>query len=230
MPACAATRVNSPKVQRTRSTRWTPMSPIAPWPAWARSIRHVAAAGWSRWQRATTRQPLAWNAGMWARPKPSPMMPTVGACWVMGSVLVGVGEDRHSRRQTAGSIRVESAVLRARLDRLLQPARMVAHEPAERRTNEDLALEPAGQSTLDADRALVAKEGTAVEVLKHEPVLQQVDRALDALEPDLLGFEERHPFNGAIHLLSALLPVPERGDHGMELYELTVALGLQYHR
>src|SRR5439155_20677495 len=107
---------------------------------------------------------------------------------------------------------------------------MVAHEPAERRTNEDLALEPAGQSTLDADRALVAKEGTAVEVLKHEPVLQQVDRALDALEPDLLGFEERHPFNGAIHLLSALLAVPERGDHGMELYELTVALGLQYHR
>src|SRR5438034_6766475 len=86
---------------------------------------------------------------MWARPKPRPMMPTVGACWVMGSVLVGDGEDRHSRRQTAVSIRVESAVLRARLDRLLQPASMVAHEPAERRPNEDLALEPAGQSTLD---------------------------------------------------------------------------------
>src|SRR3989442_6318045 len=162
---------------------------------------------------------------MWARQKPRPMMPTVGACWVMGSVLVGDGEDRHSRCQTAVSIRVEPAVLRARLDRLLQPARMVAHEPAERRTNEDLALEPAGKPTLDADRTLVAKEGAAVEVLKHEPVLQQVDRALDALEPDLLGFVERHPFDGTVRLGSA----PGRRDDEMELDELTRAV-LVHHR
>src|SRR5207245_9168849 len=92
---------------------------------------------------------------------------------------------------------------------------MVAHEPAERRTNEDLALEPAGKPTLDADRALVAKEGTAVEVLKHEPVLQQVDRALDELEPVLLGFVERRPFNATLHPLSALVAGLERGDDGL---------------
>src|SRR3990172_813170 len=103
---------------------------------------------------------------------------------------------------------------------------MVAHEPAERRTHKELALEPAGDPALDADRALVAKEGAAIEVPKHEPVLQQVERSLHALEPDLLGFAEGHPFDGAIYLLSA----PERGNDGMELDELAVALIFQHGR
>ena len=36
------------------------------------------AVAWSRWHTATTSAPLAWNAGICARPKPRPMMPTVG--------------------------------------------------------------------------------------------------------------------------------------------------------
>ena len=103
---------------------------------------------------------------------------------------------------------------------------MVAHEPAESRTNEELALEPASHPTLDADGALVAKEGAAIEVSKHEPVLQQVERSLHALKSDLLGFEERHPFHSPIRLPSA----PERGDDGMELDELAVALVFQHGR
>lgn len=75
---------------------------------------------------------------------------------------------------------------------------MVAHEPAENRTNKELALEPAGNPTRDADGALVAKEGAAIEVPKHEPVLQQVERSFHALESDLLGFAEGHPFDSAI--------------------------------
>src|SRR3990172_1321037 len=46
----------------------------------------ATALAWAalRWQTATTWQPLDWKAGMWARPKPSPMMPTVGARRGMG--------------------------------------------------------------------------------------------------------------------------------------------------
>lgn len=38
----------------------------------------LRAAASSRWQTATTGQPWAWKAGMWARPYPSPMTPMVG--------------------------------------------------------------------------------------------------------------------------------------------------------
>src|SRR3972149_4654218 len=46
----------------------------------------ATALAWAalRWQTATTWRPLAWKAGMWARPKPSPMIPTVCARRGMG--------------------------------------------------------------------------------------------------------------------------------------------------
>src|SRR2546430_5705144 len=107
---------------------------------------------------------------------------------------------------------------------------MVAHEPAESGTNKELALEPPGDPPLDADRALVTKEGAPVKVQKHETVLQQVEWALHALESDFLGFPERDPFHGAIDLLSARVSAPEGGEGGMELDEPAVALGLQHQR
>src|SRR2546429_9978111 len=107
---------------------------------------------------------------------------------------------------------------------------MVAHEPAESGTNEELALEPPGDPPLEADRALVTKEGAPVKVQNHETVLQQVEWALHALESDFLGFPERDPFHGAIDLLSARVSAPEGGEGRMELDEPAVALGLQHQR
>src|SRR2546430_3882357 len=107
---------------------------------------------------------------------------------------------------------------------------MVAHEPAESGTNKELALEPPGDPPLDADRALVTKEGAPVRVAKPETVLQQVEWALHALESDFLGFPERDPFHGAIDLLSARVSAPEGGEGRMELDEPAVALGLQHQR
>src|SRR5881275_1153809 len=94
---------------------------------------------------------------------------------------------------------------------------MVAHEPAESGTNKELALEPPGDPPLDADRALVTKEGAPVKVQKHETVLQQVEWALHALESDFLGFPERDPFHGAIDLLSARVSASRSEEHTSEL-------------
>src|SRR6266850_6420930 len=74
-----------------------------PFTPWASAILRAAAS--SRWQTATTSQPLAWNAGMWARPKPSPMTPTVGPAMrdASRSPREGVGGGRHpiARRSAA---------------------------------------------------------------------------------------------------------------------------------